>query len=270
MLGFDLAQFFLGAQIDRAQPLAVAPQLFEIFLDLGKRRQFRARFDLGQTRHGLRLDFQHVVDFALDVDQPALGAVHAFFGAGAGLARARQRFERNLGGAVGLRHRGLGGGQRIGGDAAGVLGRSDFADQRVAFFRENRRRILEFGALGLDLGDAGFDGSDLRGRARLAVLPLVALGGDRLQAAVGQFGLARQRLGFGPHLRRDAAMTVDLGANLDKPGFGVETGRQLVERRMRALECALGLGAVGVRRERASVSADFRAAWRLISRSVAA
>ena len=35
---------------------------------------------------------------------------------------ARQRFERGLGGAVGFRHRGLGGGQRVGGDAAVVLG----------------------------------------------------------------------------------------------------------------------------------------------------
>ena len=51
VLGLDLAQLFLGAQIDRAQPLAVAAQLFEVFLDLGERRQFRARLDLGQCRH---------------------------------------------------------------------------------------------------------------------------------------------------------------------------------------------------------------------------
>jgi hypothetical protein len=67
VLGFDLAQLFLGAQIDGAEPLAVAAQLFEIFLDLGKRRQFRAGLDLGETRNRLWLDLQHVVDFALDV-----------------------------------------------------------------------------------------------------------------------------------------------------------------------------------------------------------
>ena len=95
----------------------------------------------------------------------------------------------------------LGGGQRVGGDAAIGFGGFDFADQRAALFREDRRRIVEFGALGRDLGDAGFDGRDLRGRAGLAVLPFVALGRDRLQAAVRQFRLARQRLRFGPHLR---------------------------------------------------------------------
>ena len=138
VLGFDLAQFFLGAQIDRAEPLAVAAQLFEIFLDLVERRQFDARLDLGETGHGLRLDFQHVVDFALDVGEAAPGAVHALLGAGAGLARARQRFQRNLGGAVGFRHHVLGGGQRVGGDAAGVLGRLRFRrSARGAFPRRS-------------------------------------------------------------------------------------------------------------------------------------
>ena len=166
VLGFDLAQFFLGAQIDRAEPLAVAAQLFEVFLDLGERRQLGARLDLGETRHGVRLDLQHVVDFALDIGEAAPGAFHALFGAGAGLARARQRLQRNLRGAVGFRHQVLGGGQRVGGDAAGGFGGFDFADDRAALFREQRGRIVEFGALGGDFGDARFDGGDLRGRAR--------------------------------------------------------------------------------------------------------
>src|SRR5438309_168387 len=83
VLGFDLAQLFLGAQIDRTEPLAIPPQLFEILLDLGKRRQLLARLDLGEPGHGLRFDFEHVVDFALDIGKAALGAVHALFGAGA-------------------------------------------------------------------------------------------------------------------------------------------------------------------------------------------
>ena len=36
VLGLDLAQFFLGAQVDRAQPLALAAQPLELFLDLGQ------------------------------------------------------------------------------------------------------------------------------------------------------------------------------------------------------------------------------------------
>ena len=49
---------------------------------------------------------------------------------------------------------------------------------------------------------------------------------DRLQAAVGEFGLARQRLRFGAHLRGEAAMAVDVGAHGGEPGFGVEARRQ--------------------------------------------
>ena len=129
--------------------------------------------------------------------------------------------------------------------AAGGFGLLDFADQRAALFGKYRRRILKLGAFGLDLGDAGLDGFDLRGRAGLAALPFVALGGDRLQAAVRQLGLARQRLRFGPHLRGDAAKAVNAGSNLGEPGFGVQAGGQFGQRRMRALKRALGLAAVG-------------------------
>ena len=176
VLGLDLAQLFLGAQIDGAEPLAVAAQLFEVFLDLGQRRQFRARLDLGERRDRMRLDFEHVVDFALDVGKPALGAFHALLGAGAGLAGAGERFERGLGGAVGFRHHALGGGERVGGDAAGGFGGFDFVDQRAALFGEQRRRVFKLGALGRHFGDARLDGGDLGGRALLAVLPFGAFG----------------------------------------------------------------------------------------------
>ena len=137
---------------------------------------------------------------------------------------ARQRFERGPGGAVGFRHRVFGRGQRVGGGAAGGFGGLDFVDQRAALFGEHRRRVLEFGALGFDFGDAGFDGRDLRGGALLARLPFVALGEDRLQAAVGQFGFARQRLRFGAHLRGEPAMAVDVVAHRGEPGFGSRLG----------------------------------------------
>ena len=48
VLGLDLAQFLLGAQVDRAQPLALAPQPFELLLDLGEIRQRFAVLDLGE------------------------------------------------------------------------------------------------------------------------------------------------------------------------------------------------------------------------------
>jgi hypothetical protein len=36
MLGLDLAQLFLGAQVDGAEPLALAAQPFELGFDLGE------------------------------------------------------------------------------------------------------------------------------------------------------------------------------------------------------------------------------------------
>ena len=69
----------------------------------------------------------------------------------------------------------------------------------------------------------------------LAVLPFAALGRDRLQAAVRQFRLARQRLRFGPHLGREAAMAVDVGADGGEPGFGLQARRQFGQRRGGAL-----------------------------------
>ena len=108
MLGLDLAQFLFGAQIDRAQPLALAAQPFELFLDLGEVGQRLAFLDLGQCGDRRRLDLQHVVDFAADVGEPALGALEAFLGAGEFLARGAGRFERGAGVAVGFGQRVLG------------------------------------------------------------------------------------------------------------------------------------------------------------------
>ena len=86
----------------------------------------------------------------------------------------------------------------------------------------------------------------MRGRTGLALLPFVAFGDDRLQAAVGEFRLARQRLRFGPHLGGEAAMAFDVAANGGEPGLGLEARRQFVERGGRTFMRGLGLGAVGV------------------------
>ena len=139
----------------------------------------------------------------------------------------------------------LGRSQRIGGDAAGALGGFDFVDQRAALLGKQRRCIVELGALGGHFGDAGFDGGDLRSRALLAVLPLVAFGEDRLHAAVGEFRLARQRLRLGAHLGGEAAMALDVGADGGKFGFGLKARRQLGQRRIGALMRGVGLAAVG-------------------------
>ena len=151
----------------------------------------------------------------------------------------------DLGRAIGFRHRCLGGGERVGGDAAVVLGVFNFADQRATLFREQGRRVGEFLALGRDLREAGFDGLDLRGRALLAVLPFGALGEDRLHAAVGKLGFTRQRLRLGTHLRREAAVALDVAANRRELVLGVEARRQFGERRGCVLMRGVGFSAIG-------------------------
>ena len=134
----------------------------------------------------------------------------------------------------------------------------DLADDGAALLGEQGRRILELGALGLHIGDARFDGRDLRGRALLAGLPFVAFGRDRLQAAVRKLGFAGQRLRFGAHLRGEPAMAVDLGPHVAELGFGIEARRQLAKRSRRSfmgsgrLQAIAGQAVVRLRQRRAA------------------
>ena len=138
----------------------------------------------------------------------------------------------------------------------------DLADERAALFGEQRRRVVEVGALGRHLGDARLDGRDLRSRALLADLPFVAFGRYRLQAAIREFGLARQRLRFGAHLRGEPAMAVDLGPYLAKLRLGVEARRQFGQRR-RGASCAAAASM------RSAVEAALRFGQRRAARGVA-
>src|SRR4051812_6910641 len=96
-----------------------------------------------------------------------------------------------------------------------------------------------------DFGDAGLDGVDMGGRALLAVLPLGALGEDRLHAAVGKFGLARQCLRFGADLRGHAAMAFDVAADRGETDLGVFARRQFGDRGGSVFMRSLRLGTVG-------------------------
>ena len=87
---------------------------------------------------------------------------------------------------------------------------------------------------------------DLRGGIALALVPGRALAGDRLQPAIGEFGLARDRLRFDRALRRArrgrlAIVVVDLG----ELGFEIGGGGQRRERLLRFAARGVGLVAAG-------------------------
>ena len=200
--------------------------------------------NLCERGHRVGLDLEHVADFAFGILKTAAGPLHALLGAGGGFTRARQRLQRDFRGAIGFRHHGFGGGERIGRIAAILFRMLDLADDGAALLREQGGRVVEVGALSLHLGDARLDGRDLRGCALLAGLPLVTLGDDRLHAAICEFGFARQRLGFGANLRGEPAMTIDLGPDFAEFRFGFEARRQLAKCHSRGFVSSGCLGAV--------------------------
>ena len=154
MLRLDLAQLFLGAQVDGAEPLAVAPQLFEPLLDRRDVGQLRARRDLGKRRDVLRLGFEHLADFMRDVGGAAVRGLEPLLGARLFGARFAHRLERGTRGLVGFGERGLGGGAPVGGRALRRFGGLDLGDERAALLGDRRRRAFERAALGLRFGRA--------------------------------------------------------------------------------------------------------------------
>ena len=91
-----------------------------------------------------------------------------------------------------------------------------------------RVQLVAFGR-GLRCGGA-FERRDLRRRAVAARLPVLALGGDRLQAAVGKLRLAGQRLRFGTHFGDAGAMALDLVAQAGQLDFEIGRRRHSGER----------------------------------------
>ena len=84
--------------------------------------------------------------------------------------------------------------------------------------------------------------------AVLAALPLAALGDDRLQAAVGEFGLARQRLRLGANLGGVGAVAGDVVAHGGELCSVSRAGGKLFKRDGGFSCASCGFAAVGVRR----------------------
>ena len=229
VLGLDLLQFLVGAQVDRAEALALAPQPLQGRLDLGDVGQRLVGLHLGKFRDRRGLDLQHLANFVLDVRVAPLGRFEALLRARQFLARGTRRFQRRAGVAVGLRQRVLGLLQAVGAGAAFGFRLLDFADQRVALLRELLGRVLQLRPVAFGLGAALLQRGDLGGRTFLALLPAGTVVGERRQPAVGEFGFAHDRLLLGTHFGKLAALGRDVVAHGGHVGFELGGRRQLDE-----------------------------------------
>ena len=187
------------------------------------------------------LDFQHVVDFAADVGEPALGALEALLGARQLLARGAGRFERGAGVAVGLGQRVLGFLQAIGAGARGRLPRS--ATSPISALRFSAKTCGAFSSSARSRLASAMRCSSVaiwvRAPSRRSFQPALSAG-ERREPPVGQFRLAHDRLLLGAHLGELGALAGDVVAHGGELGFEIGGGRQRGQR-------ALGLGLGGAR-----------------------
>ena len=137
---FVLARFFLGAQIDAAQLLALLLEFFDALLGLFERRKFLAVLYFGAFGQIVRRDFQFVADAAAEFGDARLGAFQQSLFAGALLARHRQRVVRGLGDLVGFGQTGFRFGARIAGLRALGFGDADGVEQAAALLRDGLRQ----------------------------------------------------------------------------------------------------------------------------------
>ena len=161
VLGLDLAQLLLGAQIDGAETLAVALELVEVGFDFGDVGQRRVRFEAGETGERFRLGLQDLADFRGEVGEPPLHRLVTLLGARGGLAGGGERVVGGARGTIGLGECVLTRCERLGGGAPRAFRGFDLGDQRALLRLELGRRVDERSMLGPRLFEARLDGRDL-------------------------------------------------------------------------------------------------------------
>ena len=228
-------QLLLGQEIDRAEPLALAADAVELAFDLGDLRQcrrasIRRSLPRRQVRHRADRGFRARCRRDGAAAPSRRSSARARFG-----ARFADRFERGARGLVGGGKSGFALRQAVGGGAAAGGRRLDLADQRLALGGEFLRRLIELGPLGLCLLRALADGFDLRRGVVFAFVPFGTFARDRLQAAIGELGFARDRLRFDTHFGKRRAILCYVFIDLGQLGLKLGGGRQRVQRACRFL-----------------------------------
>src|SRR6201986_3148550 len=188
---FDLDQFPVGAQIDRAQTFALLLEIFELSLDLSELLERIAVLHAGEAGEEMRFGFEIDRDRMKQALATLTRAFDALFGSCAGGAHPLEPSFRR---AVGSAQRGL---RR---DASVIrrllrrLGKVDLADQCTATLQEGRRRVRQRLQFVLRLSTPGREFAYLRLGALAALHPGGLLASNRLAAGLARGGFARQGL----------------------------------------------------------------------------
>ncbi len=165
-------------------------------------------------------------DGAADLGEARDRRLVAGLRAGPRLARSGERFEGEVGGAVGLGEGRLAVGEAVGGVLALRLGGLDLAHQGAAAGEVGVRRLRKGGVLAAGalqaLGQIG-GGLD---RARDPLGPGADLDRDRIAPAPAQVGLVHQGLEGAPRLRSDGALLGDPGPLGEETAVEVRRRRQ--------------------------------------------
>ena len=241
MLGLDLAQFLFGAQIDRAQPLALAAQPFELLLDLGEIGQRLALLDArpsSATADGSISSMSWIsrpMSASRRLAPSKRSSARARSSRAAEAASSAARASRSASASAFSAAA-----SRSAHCAARAFGFGDLADHGLAFFRENLRRVFKFGAVALGLGDALVERGDLVACAVAPLDPAGLVGGERREPLVGEFRLAHDRLLLGAHFGELGALSGDVVAHGGELAFEIGGGCERLER-------ALGFGLGGAR-----------------------
>ena len=209
-----LGQFlllFLGAQIDGAQPLALDLQPFEPALDIGDIGQRAVGLQPGVADHQMRRRVQRLLHARLDLAPPLVGGGQPLLGAGAALARFRQRLDRSDRRLVALGLLVLGLLQPVGRRLAQGLGLRQLRHQRAPALARSRRARLRALACSA-CASARRSPSEAIWRSAFSPRgdPAGALGGDRGQPPGALLGLALQPVMAGARVgqRRTVALHV--------------------------------------------------------------
>ena len=224
-------QLFVGAQVDRAEPLALAAQPFQRLFDLvPDRAAALSGFDSASsaTAAGSTSSISWISRamserrrLAPSKRSSARASSSRAWLAASKAARASRSASACLFSAS----------CRRSAQPRRSASASCTSEIRASRFSANMlRRVVELGASGLRFGDAALQRGELVARAFLALLRGLLVGGQRLEAAVGEFGFADDRLLLGAQLGQRRALGRDVFAHGGEFGFQIGGRRERGER----------------------------------------